>query len=98
MKKEEIIRKLTSRKLWLALALFISGLITAITGEGELAETVSGCIMQGAAVIGYFVGEGLVDAKRVSSSTTTSEEPAESLEGLTIDETIDEAKIEAQDE
>lgn len=72
MKKEEIISKLTSRKLWLAIALFASGLITAIVGDGELAETVSGCIMQGAAVIGYIVGEGLVDAKRTSSSTSAS--------------------------
>ena len=29
MEREQIIRKLTSRKLWMAAALFISGLITA---------------------------------------------------------------------
>lgn len=62
MKKEDIIRKLTSRKLWMAVALFVSGIITAVGGEGEMAETVSGCIMQLASVIGYLLAEGLADA------------------------------------
>lgn len=62
MSKEEIIRKLTSRKLWLAVAMFVSGLITAFGGEGGVAETVSGCIMQGAAVISYILAEGWADA------------------------------------
>lgn len=46
----------------MALALFISGLILAFGGEKELAETVSGCILQGAAVLGYLLAEGLTDA------------------------------------
>ena len=54
-------RKLTSRKLWMAIALFVSGVLTAI-GKDSVAETVAGLIMQAAAVIAYIVGEGLVDA------------------------------------
>ena len=61
MNKQDFIRKLTSRKLWLAIALFVSGVLTAV-GKKETAETVAGLIMQAAAVIGYIVGEGLVDA------------------------------------
>ena len=55
-------RKLTSRKLWVALAGFVAGLIVAFGGSSETAETVSGCILSGAAVIGYMVGEGLADS------------------------------------
>ena len=62
MKKEDIIRKLTSRKLWVAIAGFVSGLIVALDGDAETAETVAGLILQGAAVIGYVVAEGLADA------------------------------------
>lgn len=62
MSKEIIIRKLSSRKLWLAVAMFVSGLITAFGGDGGTAEVVSGCIMQGAAVISYIVAEGWADA------------------------------------
>lgn len=64
MKKEDIIRKLTSRKLWLAIALFVSGVITAGGGAESTANTISGLIMQAAAVIAYIIGEGLVDAER----------------------------------
>lgn len=64
MTKEDIIRKLTSRKLWMAIALFVSGLITAFGGEAEVAETISGCILQFAAVVGYLLAEGLADANR----------------------------------
>lgn len=55
-------RKLTSRKLWLAVAGFVTGLILAFNGSAEVAESVSGCIMAGASVIAYIVGEGLTDA------------------------------------
>ena len=65
MNKETIIRKLTSRKLWLAVSLFISGLITAFGGEGSTAEIVSGCIMQAGAVVAYLLAEGWADAERV---------------------------------
>lgn len=58
-------KKLTSRKFWLALAAFVSGLIIAFKGSAEIAETVSGCIMSGASVIAYAIGEGLADAAAV---------------------------------
>ena len=62
MTKETIIRKLTSRKLWVAVAGFVSGLIVAFDGEAETAEIVSGLILQGASVLGYLLAEGLADA------------------------------------
>jgi hypothetical protein len=62
MDKEMIIRKLTSRKFWMALAAFVSGLILAFGGAEGTANTVSGVILQGAAVIGYVLAEGLTDA------------------------------------
>ena len=62
MSKEDIIRKLTSRKLWMAIALFVSGVLTAIGKDKTEADMVAGLIMQGAAVIAYIIGEGLADA------------------------------------
>ena len=55
-------RKLTSRKLWVAVTGMVAGYILAFGGEAELAETVSGCIMATASVVGYIVGEGLADS------------------------------------
>lgn len=54
-------RKLTSRKFWVAVAGFVSGLILAFGGNENTAATVSGCILQGASVVGYMLGEGLAD-------------------------------------
>lgn len=55
-------RKLTSRKFWISLAAFVSGLIIAFRGNTQTAETVSGCIMSAASVIAYAIGEGLADS------------------------------------
>ena len=62
MTKADIIRKLTSRKLWMAVAMFVSGLIVAFGGENSTAETVSGCLMQVGAVVSYILAEGWADA------------------------------------
>lgn len=62
---ENFIRKLTSRKLWVAVAAFVSGLIVAFDGDAETAETVSGLIMAGASALGYILAEGLTDAAAV---------------------------------
>ena len=61
-------RKLTSRKLWVALAGFVAGLIVIFGGSQETADKISGSIMSAAAVVGYVVGEGLADGN--STSTT----------------------------
>ena len=68
------VNKLTSRKFWVAVAAFVSGLIVAFKGDADVAETVSGCILQGAAVLGYLLAEGLVDAKTAESTTIVDAE------------------------
>lgn len=62
MDKDAIIRKLTSRKLWVSICAFVT-LILVATGisENEAAQIAS-IIMAGATVLGYVLGEGLIDA------------------------------------
>ena len=67
--KENIIRKLTSRKFWLAVAAFVTDLIVTFNGEAGVAETVAGLIMSGATVIAYIIGEGLTDAAGAGEKT-----------------------------
>lgn len=64
MSKEDIIRKLTSRKFWAALAGFVAMLIMAFGVAQESADRVAAIIMAGASVVAYIVGEGLVDEAR----------------------------------
>ena len=61
--KIDWVKKLTSRKFWLAFCGFVGGVIIATTKNAELAETVTGCIMSGASVVAYIIGEGMVDYK-----------------------------------
>lgn len=61
-------RKLTSRKLWVAVAGFVAGLVIAFGGGEEVANTVSGCILSGAAVVGYILGEGLTDMANLNNT------------------------------
>lgn len=65
-------RKLTSRKLWLAVAGFVTGLIIAFNGSAETAETVSAIIMSGASVIAYIIGEGLADSTHTEIQEDTN--------------------------
>lgn len=67
MTKEDFIRKLTSRKFWLAVATFVTGLIVALNGDAATAEKISGLIMSFGGVVAYIIGEGLVDAGRNNS-------------------------------
>ena len=67
---EDIIRKLTSRKFWLALSSFVAMLIIYFTGDNSKAESVSALIIAGASVVGYLIGEGLADSSNSSNSNT----------------------------
>ena len=60
--KIDWVRKLTSRKLWLSVASFVSLMWVALGGSESDAAQVSAIIMAGATVIGYVIGEGLADA------------------------------------
>ena len=75
MNKEDIIRKLTSRKFWLAVAAFVTELIVVFRGDAHLAESVSAIIMAGATVIAYILGEGMVDAEFSAAAEYTSSAP-----------------------
>lgn len=55
-------RKLTSRKLWMSIASFVTMLIIAFGVSEQAAAQVSAIIMAGATVIGYVIGEGLADS------------------------------------
>lgn len=62
-------RKLTSRKLWLSVASFVSMMIIACGGTESEAAQVAAIIMAGATVIGYVLGEGLTDSAHKDDST-----------------------------
>lgn len=58
-------KKLTSRKLWVAVAEFVTMLIVAFGGSESEATQIAALIMAGAGMIAYIIGEGLADASGV---------------------------------
>ena len=60
--KKSVVRKLSSRKLWVSIANFVSMLMICFNCSESEAAQVAALIMAGAGVIGYLVAEGLADA------------------------------------
>lgn len=67
-------QKLTSRKFWAAVIGFVTALLVAF-GVGDLTiEQVVAVITACASLIAYIIGEGLVDAARIDSNSTTTDD------------------------
>lgn len=69
----EILRKLTSRKLWLALAGVATGVAMVLGVEGSEITSVAGAVTAIASVITYIVTEGKVDAAAVKTAIEATE-------------------------
>lgn len=67
------VRKLTSRKLWLAVSEFVGMLLVALNVAENIATQIVALIMAGGAVIAYILAEGWVDA---SNGTITVKDEA----------------------
>ena len=61
-------RKLTSRKLWMAVAGFVTGVVLIFTA-GATEETITGTVMALGSIVSYIVGEGLTDAASMTTAT-----------------------------
>lgn len=77
MKGINWVRKLTSRKLWVSAASFVSMMILATGGTESEAAQVTALIMAGASVVAYVIGEGLTDSANCGSVDETAESKEE---------------------
>ena len=80
-------RKLTSRKLWMAIIGFVTGLLVFLGYSEQTATQIGSLIMMGASVLGYIIGEGLSDTATVDNATY-----------VTIDQTTNDALEEIEEE
>ena len=63
----EIIRKLSSRKLWLSLAGMATGIAIAMGADASEIETVTGSVTALISAVAYILAEGKVDAERAAN-------------------------------
>lgn len=80
---EALKRKLSSRKLWAAVAGVVSGLAMVFGLDGNIVTEVSGAVMAVASVITYIITEGKIDAERVKTAIVEVKEAVEVLDGDT---------------
>lgn len=64
----DFIRKIASRKLWLAIAGVTTGIALILGVDGSSITDVSGALVSLASAITYIITEGKIDAERVKSS------------------------------
>ena len=67
MTKKDVLRKITSRKLWVALAGLVAGFVLLFGGEYADSEHWQGVILTLGSIVAYALGEGWADAGRSNS-------------------------------
>ena len=84
---EALKRKLSSRKLWAAVAGVVAGLAMVFGLDENIVTEVSGAVMAVASVVTYIITEGKIDAERVKTAIVEVKEVVEVLDGDTEGET-----------
>ena len=77
----EVIRKLSSRKLWMAIAGVAVGIATIVGVDGNDITTVAGAITALASAITYIIVEGKVDAESVKNAIIEIDDATNLLTG-----------------
>ena len=78
---KEIIRKLSSRKLWMAIAGVASGIAMALGAEATEISTVAGAVTALVSVVTYIYVEGKVDAEGVKNAVVATQNAVNVIEG-----------------
>ena len=77
----EILRKLSSRKLWMAIAGVATGIAMALGVESAEIGTVAGAVTALVSVVTYIYVEGKVDAEGVKNAVVATQDAVEIIEG-----------------
>lgn len=76
---KEILRKLSSRKLWMAIAGVVTGIAMALGIESTDIGTVAGAVTALVSVVTYIVTEGKVDAEGVKNAVEQTQAAVETI-------------------
>ena len=77
---KEILRKLSSRKLWTALAGIAAGLALAFGLDQEAVASTAGAVVSVVSVVTYIVTEGRIDAEGVKKAIEDTQAAVEDIE------------------
>ena len=77
----KIIQKLTSRKLWMAIAGIATGAALALGVDGGDITNVAGAVTALASVITYIVTEGRIDTESVKNAVEATQNAVDTIGG-----------------
>ena len=77
----EILRKLSSRKLWMALAGVFTGVAMALGAESTDVSEIAGAVTAIVSVVTYIITEGKIDAESVKNAIIEIQDGIETIEG-----------------
>lgn len=78
---KNIIQKMTSRKLWLAIAGVATGIAMVFGVDGGDISNVAGAVTAVASVITYIITEGRIDAEGVKNAVESTQEAVSTIVG-----------------
>lgn len=73
-------KKLSSRKLWAAVAGIVTGLAMVFGLDENVITTVAGAVTALASVVTYIITEGKIDAAAVAVAITAAQDAKEAIE------------------
>ena len=71
MKKEDFLRKITSRKFWVLLVGLVGSILAFVKLDSGSIEQITTIIMSFGAMISFVLGESYVDGKRLEGDNIT---------------------------
>lgn len=77
---KEFLRKLSSRKLWMAIAGVATGIALVLGADATEIQTVAGAVTSLVSVIAYIVTEGKIDAEGVKNAIVDIQDVFDTLE------------------
>lgn len=79
MTKQDWIRKLSSRKFWVAVCAFVMDILVLFKVPESVIAQVSAIIMSGATVVAYIIAEGMADAAGAKAEPTVVYVPSDEI-------------------
>lgn len=86
--KNQIWKKITSRKLWVAIAGIATGLALVFGGDSGEITDVAGAVTAVASIVAYIFAEGKIDAAGAKNNVKNTENDTDSADGGAQDGTI----------
>ena len=79
---KEILKKLTSRKLWMAVAGIATGVAIALGVDASDIDVIAGAVVSVISAVTYIVVEGKVDAESVKNAIESTQEAIDVIESI----------------